>query len=517
MALTTAAVVFSIIAAIVTYVVWNVLKQLYLPDSSKPHVVFHWLPLIGSTVYYGMDPYKFFFECREKYGDCFTFVLLGSPTTVFLGTKGNEFILNGKLKDLNAEEVYGPLTKPVFGKGVVYDCLNSKLMDQKRLLGLGLNGDALKSYVPLFVKEVEDFICKSPVFKSTGGVCDISSIMAEITIYTAAGSLQGKELRDKLDGEVSLLYRDLDDGFAPINFVLPWLPIPRNRRRDRAQKKMAEFYLNVVRGRRKRDRTTKEQDMLDILMSSRYRSGEPIPDSEVACLMIALLMGGQHNTSSTGSWIMLRLAHDPPLIEELLQEQLTVLGVSKASDLPPLTYDHMQNLKLHNQMVRETLRLHSPIHSVMRKVKTPMPVEGTDWVIPPSHTLLAAPGFLGRTEENFPNPQVWDPHRWDDPNAGLPQNAQRDSKEDDETIDYGYGAVSLKSIKSPYLPFGGGRHRCVAEKYAYTQLCAILATMVRLLEWEQVDMSKEVPPTDYSSMFSRPVHPAETRWKHRGV
>jgi sterol 14-demethylase len=52
---------------------------------------------------------------------------------VFLGTKGNEFILNGKLKDLNAEEVYGPLTKPVFGKGVVYDCANSKLMDQKRV------------------------------------------------------------------------------------------------------------------------------------------------------------------------------------------------------------------------------------------------------------------------------------------------------------------------------------------------------------------------------------------------
>ena len=53
-----------------------------------------------------------------------------------LGVKGNEFILNGKLKDLNAEEVYSPLTTPVFGKEVVYDCPNSKLMEQKKVCGI---------------------------------------------------------------------------------------------------------------------------------------------------------------------------------------------------------------------------------------------------------------------------------------------------------------------------------------------------------------------------------------------
>ena len=80
-----------------------------------------------------MDPYNFFFDCRAKYGDCFTFVLLGKPTTVFLGQKGNNFILNGKHADLNAEEIYGKLTTPCFGKGVVYDCSNERLMDQKRV------------------------------------------------------------------------------------------------------------------------------------------------------------------------------------------------------------------------------------------------------------------------------------------------------------------------------------------------------------------------------------------------
>lgn len=124
------------VSAFVTLsIVLNVLSQI-LPVRRKgtdPPLVFHWVPFFGNTIVYGIDPYKFFFQCREKYGDVFTFILLGKKTTVCLGTKGNEFILNGKLKDVNAEEIYSPLTTPVFGKDVVYDCPNSKLMEQKKV------------------------------------------------------------------------------------------------------------------------------------------------------------------------------------------------------------------------------------------------------------------------------------------------------------------------------------------------------------------------------------------------
>ena len=60
---------------------------------------------------------------------------MGKKTTVYLGRQGNEFILNGKLRDVNAEEIYTVLTTPVFGKDVVYDCPNSKLMEQKQVCG----------------------------------------------------------------------------------------------------------------------------------------------------------------------------------------------------------------------------------------------------------------------------------------------------------------------------------------------------------------------------------------------
>jgi sterol 14-demethylase len=55
-------------AFLVLAVVLNILSQLLLRNPNEPPVVFHWLPIIGSTVTYGIDPYKFFFNNRTKVG-----------------------------------------------------------------------------------------------------------------------------------------------------------------------------------------------------------------------------------------------------------------------------------------------------------------------------------------------------------------------------------------------------------------------------------------------------------------
>jgi hypothetical protein len=51
---------------LVLAVVFNVLSQLLLKNPNEPPIVFHWFPIVGSTVIYGIDPYKFFFDCRAK-------------------------------------------------------------------------------------------------------------------------------------------------------------------------------------------------------------------------------------------------------------------------------------------------------------------------------------------------------------------------------------------------------------------------------------------------------------------
>jgi sterol 14-demethylase len=372
----------------------------------------------------------------------------------------------------------------------------------------GLTTEAFQSYVPQIAEEVTNFIKKCPSFKGQKGEINVPEIMAEITIYTASRSLQGKEVRDKFDSSFADLYHDLDMGFSPINFMLHWAPLPHNRARDRAQKKLTETYMSIIQDRRASGKKPDSYDMIWQLMDKSYKNGTPIPDKEIAHMMIALLMAGQHSSSSTSSWIMLRLASRPDIMEELYQEQVRALG----SDLPPLTYEDLAKLPLNQYIVKETLRLHSPIHSIMRAVKSPMPVPGTRYVIPTSHVLLAAPGVTSKVSQYFPNPEVWDPHRWE---ASSPNNSKTEVEEEEgEKEDYGYGLIS-KGASSPYLPFGAGRHRCIGEQFAYLQLGTITATLVREFKFRNLDGSKDVVGTDYTSLFSRPLAPAVIGWERR--
>ena len=50
----------------VLVIILNVLSQLLFRNPNEPPLVFHWVPFFGNTIVYGIDPYKFFFACRQK-------------------------------------------------------------------------------------------------------------------------------------------------------------------------------------------------------------------------------------------------------------------------------------------------------------------------------------------------------------------------------------------------------------------------------------------------------------------
>ncbi|KAH7241965.1 cytochrome P450 51A [Fusarium tricinctum] len=494
-------------AAFLAIVLTNVLYQKLPRKPDEPPLVFHWFPFFGNAVAYGFDPCGFFEKCREQHGDVFTFVLFGRKIVACLGIDGNDFVLNSRLQDANAEEIYGPLTIPVFGSDVVYDCPNSKLMEQKKFVKFGLTQKALESHVHLIEREVIEYIEAMPSFSGKTGTIDVAKTMSEITIFTAARSLQGEEVRKKLTAEFAALYHDLDLGFAPVNFLFPWLPLPRNRRRDVAHAKMRDTYMDIITERRKGGGDLeKGTDMIANLMSCTYKNGQSVPDKEIAHMMITLLMAGQHSSSSASSWIVLHLASSPDISEELYQEQMINLSVDGV--LPPLEYSDFDKLPLLQNVVKETLRVHSSIHSILRKVKRPMQPPNTHYTITTDKVILASPIITAMDEENFENAKIWNPHRWD-------QRAEEEAGTD-EVIDYGYGIVS-KGTKSPYLPFGAGRHRCIGEKFAYVNLSVIVATLVRNFKLSTLDGKPGIPATDYTSLFSRPAQPAHIRWTRRKV
>lgn len=130
-------------------------------------------------------------------------------------------------------------------------------MEQKRFVKCGLTLENFREYVGLIEDEVEELLAKNKSFetyrtgeKSTWGSFHAFRTMSELTICTASRTLQGPEVRASLNGaEFAQMYNDLDGGFTPINFMFPSLPLPSYRRRDRAQQKMSDFYVNIMKKR----------------------------------------------------------------------------------------------------------------------------------------------------------------------------------------------------------------------------------------------------------------------------
>lgn len=435
-------------------------------------------------------------------------------------------ILNGKLSQVSAEAAYTSLTTPVFGHDVVYDCPNSKLMEQKKFIKFGLSTDNFRQYVGMIVQEFDQFVARDEQFatlsKTGQSTADVLKLFGELTILTASRTLQGKEVRENLDKTFADLYHDLDAGFTPVNFVIPGLPLPINRRRDEAHKKLSAFYQGIIRSRRERaakGQTEGETDMITALTGQQYKNGQPLRDHEVAHMMIALLMAGQHTSTATGAWALLELARRPDWQKKIYDEQVQVYG-DGAGGLNPLDYETQKtSLPALDTVIKETLRLHPPIHSIMRKVISPLPVPPTlahpdsksikasggsaedTYVIPEGHYVIAAPIHSQSDPKVWKNSDTFEPGRWSE--KEVVNLSALDAGADEQ--DFGWGMVST-GANSPYLPFGAGRHRCIGEQFAYLQLGTILSMFSRTFEWK---LENEMPAPDYQSMVILPSQPAK--------
>lgn len=113
--------------------------------------------------------------------------------------------------------------------------------------------------------------------------------------------------------------------------------------------------------------------MIQALQGQTYKDGTPVSDKQIAHMMIALLMAGQHTSAATGGWLLLHIGHDQQLQcvvsksatrstseamyrEALYQEQVKYWGNPDGS-FKPLDYDTLQTPLLH-ACIKEVLRLH---------------------------------------------------------------------------------------------------------------------------------------------------------------
>ncbi|XP_024020925.1 sterol 14-demethylase isoform X2 [Morus notabilis] len=318
------------------------------------------------------------------------------------------------------------------------------------------------------------------------GEVDLKDELEHLIILTASRCLLGREVRDKLFADVSALFHDLDNGMLPISVILPYLPIPAHRRRDQARKKLAEIFANIIASRKQSGKS--ENDMLQCFIESKYKDGRSTTESEVTGLLIAALFAGQHTSSITSTWTGAYLLRHKEYLTAALEEQKKLMEKhGKRVD-----HDILAEMDVLYRSIKEALRLHPPLIMLLRSSHSDFSVqtrEGKQYDIPKGHIVATSPAFTNRLPHVFKDPDRYDPHRFA---AG---------REEDKVA----GPFS-------YISFGGGRHGCLGEPFAYLQIKAIWSHLLRNFELELVS---PFPETDWNAMVVGVKGKVMVRYKRR--
>ncbi|KAF5449209.1 hypothetical protein F2P56_029682 [Juglans regia] len=467
---------------VATLVVAKLISALIVPRSRKrlPPVVKSW-PVIGGLIRFMKGPILMLREEYPKLGSVFTSTLVNKKITFFIGPEVSAHFFKASESDLSQQEVY-QFNVPTFGPGVVFDVDYSVRQEQFRFFTESLRVNKLKGYVDQMVAEAEDYFSKW----GDSGEVDIKYELEHLIILTASRCLLGREVRDKLFDDVSALFHDLDNGMLPISVIFPYLPIPAHRRRDRARKKLAEIFAKIIASRKCAGKS--ENDMLQCFIDSKYKDGRPTTEAEITGLLIAALFAGQHTSSITSTWTGAYLLRHKEYLSAVLEEQKNLMGKHGNK----VDHDILSEMDVLYRCIKEALRLHPPLILLLRSSHSDFSVttrDGKEYDIPKGHIVATSPAFANRLPHIYKDPDRYDPDRF------------AIGREEDKAA----GAFS-------YISFGGGRHGCLGEPFAYLQIKAIWSNLLRNFELELVSPFPEI---DWNAMVVGVKGKVMVRYKRR--
>ncbi len=230
------------------------------------------------------------------------------------------------------------------------------------------------------------------------------------------------------------------------------------------------------------------QDFLQVLMEAKYRDGKELTLTDITGILIGVLLGGQHTSNVTGTWLMAHLLKDEGWLAKVMEEQRQLFDAKSTNGgqdgwLHPsvLTYDEVsKQMPIFDQVLSETLRLHPPFFQLSRTVKEDFKFQ--NHVIPKGHIVNVSPGAAHRL------PQLWGDNASSfDPTRFTPEAIKR---------------------HKPYswIPFGGGMHQCGGRKFAWNSLKVSLSWVLRNYDLEFVGPgAASLPKEDYTTMVVSPT------------
>ena len=424
------------------------------------------------------DPIGLMARVRDECGDVGSFQLATKKVILLTGAEANEFFFRAADEDLDQAQAY-PFMTPIFGKGVVFDA--SPERRKEMLHNSALRGDHMKSHAATIEHEVRRMIGDW----GDQGEIDLLDFFAELTIYTSTACLIGRKFREQLDSRFANYYHLLERGTDPLCYVDPYLPIESFRVRDEAREGLVGLVQDIRNQRiANPPRDKADRDMLDVLVSITDEDGNPrFSADEVTGMFISLMFAGHHTSAGTSSWTLIELMRHPDVYTAVTAELDDLYA-----DGQEVSFHALRQIPELENVIKETLRLHPPLIILMRVAQGEFEVQG--YPIHAGDFVAASPAISNRIAEDFPDPEAFDPDRYNKP------------REEDVLHRW------------TWIPFGAGRHRCVGAAFGTMQIKAIFSVLLREYEFEMAQPPQSYR-NDHSKMVVQLARPARVRYRKR--
>jgi len=232
-------------------------------------------------------------------------------------------------------------------------------------------------------------------------------------------------------------------------FAAPlWLPIAKNRHLHMTRD-ILDTYVNGHIADRQHGPL--RQDILQTMRQARDADGTGLDTAALRDETKTLFVAGFETTATALAWALYVLARRPDLAEQMHDEAQQVLG-GAAPD-----FDSLKRLPLTGAVVNETLRLYPPVYNVARQCVADDEYGGRR--IPRGTVLLISVYGMQR-----------DPALWSDPDSFRPQRF-----------------LDGDWPRHAFMPFAIGKHTCIGNHFAVTEMTIALAMIVQRYRLEPAD------------------------------
>jgi cytochrome P450 len=378
-------------------------------------------------------PFSFLRNSQLRYGNVFTLHLaapgLAQGPIVYLADPGGIkelFALDGSDGHAGiANSVLEPLTGPQSLLLMDHD----DHLRERRLLSPAFHGNALQSLEGVIYEATERELT------TWGGdeVFALRPAMQRITFDVIARAVMGVEdpcQRDLLLAAFDPIFNISamqTVGLAPTFRVDlgPWSPWGRLRR---SIDRLDHVLLGLIAERRVAE---PREDILGLLLAASDADGHPLSDRHVRDELVTLLIAGHETTATALAWALERLAHNPAVFTELRQ------GLAGGDE------------QAVEAVAAETLRVRPVVMDVARHLSSEAEVGG--YRLPAGTTVMPSIYLVQLDAKNHPKPDEFCPERFRDQRPSV----------------------------ATWLPFGGGRRRCIGAGLAQMEMRIVLDRILR--------------------------------------